>query len=145
MAAITHRAPARTAPLLPTHAPALDDLGKLLLRVTLGTLMLLHGLAKIQNGIDPIMDAVANVGLPPVLGYGVFVGELIAPLFLIAGVWARAAALVVAVNMAVAIVLMHSADIGALSSSGGWAIELQAWYLAAALAVALLGAGRIAP
>jgi putative oxidoreductase len=146
MTVLTREAPL-PAPALParTSAPSLDDFGKLLLRVTLGALMLLHGIAKIQNGIDPIIDAVANAGLPPLLAYGVFVGEVLAPLFLIAGVWARAAALVVGVNMAAAIGLMHVGDIGTLSRTGGWAIELQAWYLAAAFAVALLGAGRIAP
>lgn len=147
MAVMTHEAPARlTVPVAaPRRAPALDDLGKLLLRVALGALILLHGIAKIRNGIDPIIDAVANAGLPPLLAYGVFVGEVLAPLFLIAGVWTRAAALVVALNMAAAIALMHAADVATLSRTGGWAIELQALYLAAALAVALLGAGRMAP
>ena len=33
--------------------------------------------------------------------------------------------------------------IGTLANTGGWALELQAMFLAAALAVALLGAGRL--
>jgi putative oxidoreductase len=133
----------------PTRAAApvqirttLDDLAKLLLRVTLGGLMLLHGIAKLQNGIDPIIDAVANAGLPPVLAYGVFLGEVLAPLLLIAGVWTRLAAGVIAINMVVAIALMHGTDFGTLTRSGGWALELQAFYLVVALAIALLGAGR---
>jgi putative oxidoreductase len=133
----------------PTRAAApvqirttLDDLAKLLLRVTLGGLMLLHGIAKLQNGIDPIIDAVANAGLPPVVAYGVFLGEVLAPLLLIAGVWTRLAAGVIAINMVVAIALMHGTDFGTLTRSGGWALELQAFYLVVALAIALLGAGR---
>jgi putative oxidoreductase len=148
MAVMTHEAPAappRAALPLPARTPALDDIGKLLLRVTLGVLVLMHGIAKVQNGVGPIMDALSAAGWPVLLAYGVYVGEVVAPLFLIVGVWARAAALVVAFNMAVAIGLMHGADLDKLSPSGGWAIELQAWYLAAAFAVALLGAGRMAP
>ncbi len=120
------------------------DAGKLLLRITLGVLMLLHGIAKMRTGIDPIIDAVATAGLPPVLAYGVFVGEVLAPLLLIAGVWTRTAALVIAVNMVFAIALMHSADLATLTKSGGWAIELQALYLALALGIALIGPGRYA-
>jgi putative oxidoreductase len=147
MAVITHPAPARPAPAVTVPAPAarLEDFGKLLLRVALGALILLHGIAKIRTGIDPIIDAVMNAGLPPLVAYGVYLGEVVAPLFLIVGVWARAAALVVALNMAAAIGLMHAADIDQLSKSGGWAIELQALYLVAALAVALMGAGRLKP
>ncbi len=139
--------PAVTAPparRAVSRSVLLDDLGKLLLRVTLGALLLLHGIAKMQNGIDPIIDAVAKTGLPLILAYGVFIGEVLAPLLLIAGIWTRTAALLGAVNMVVAIALMHGADIATLSKSGGWAIELQALYLALALAVALLGPGRYA-
>ncbi len=141
MAVTMNTPPTRAA--APVHIRAtLDDLAKLLLRVTLGGLMLLHGIAKIQNGIDPIIDAVANAGLPPVLAYGVFLGEVLAPLLLIAGVWTRLAAGVIAINMVVAIALMHATDFGTLTRSGGWALELQAFYLVVALGIALLGAGR---
>lgn len=132
-----------TRPLAST-ALVLDDLGKLLLRVTLGGLLLLHGIAKIQGGIDPIIDAVAKAGLPTLLAYAVYVGEVLAPLLLIVGLWTRAAALLIVVNMAAAVVLMHAGDLRALSPSGGWKLELQAFYLATALAIALLGSGRFA-
>jgi putative oxidoreductase len=121
-----------------------DDTAKLLLRPTLGALMLLRGIAKIQSGIDPIIDAVVNAGLPPVLAYGVFVGEVVAPLMLIVGWWTRPAAWLVVVNMIVAIALLHGAQVATLSRNGGWAIELQVFYLTVAIAIALLGAGRFA-
>jgi putative oxidoreductase len=125
--------------------PPLDpeDSAKLLLRVNLGLLMLLHGVAKINNGIDPILDAVAQAGLAPALAYAVYVGEVVAPLLLIAGVWTRAAAIVIAINMLAAVALVHLHDLGTLSSSGGWALELQAFYFVSAVALALLGPGRL--
>jgi putative oxidoreductase len=119
-----------------------EDTAKLLLRVGLGALILLHGIAKMINGPGYIVGLVSKAGLPPALGYLVYVGEVLAPLLLIAGVWTRAAALVVAGNMVVALMLVHTGDLFNLSKSGGWAIELQAMYLLGALAVALLGAGR---
>jgi putative oxidoreductase len=86
MATITTATPpVRAAAPVQDRAPMLDDAAKLLLRLTLGALMLLHGIAKVRGGIDSIIDAVANAGLPPLLAYGVFVGEVLAPLMLIVG------------------------------------------------------------
>ncbi len=120
----------------------LDDSGKLLLRLVLGGLMLLHGIAKVSAGIDPILGAVAKTGLPAALGYLVYIGEVVAPSLLIIGLFTRAAAGVIVINMVVAVALMHRAQLGSLSASGGWALELQGFYLATALALVLLGAGR---
>ena len=121
---------------------SLEDMARLLLRVTLGVLLLLHGIGRVQGGIDAIAGAVAQAGMPTALAYLVYVGEVVAPLLLIVGAWTRAAALVVAINMIVAVALVHVGDVGTLSPSGVWALELQAFYLAMALAIALLGAGR---
>ena len=120
----------------------MDDTGKLILRVTLGVLILFHGISKIIHGAGFITGLVAKAGLPPALGYLVYVGEVIAPLMLVIGIWTRLAALVVAINMVVAIALVHASQIFTLNKVGGWELELEGIYLAAALAVALLGAGR---
>lgn len=119
-----------------------SDAGRLLLRVTLGVLILLHGLFKVTNGAGGIVGMVQKAGLPPAFGYAVYIGEVLAPLLLIAGLWTRAAAAVIAVNMVVAIALAHQAQIFTRNEQGGWAIELQGMYLFTALAIALLGAGR---
>lgn len=118
------------------------DLGLLVLRLALGVLVLLHGIAKLRGGVDPIAGMVAGAGLPAVLTYGVYVGEVIAPLLVIAGWYASIAAAVIAVNMLFAVGLAHRADLLVLGSSGGWALELQGMYFAAAVAVALTGPGR---
>ena len=130
--------PARVAGI--TVGP--EDAAKLLLRVALGLLVLLHGIGKFNGGIDFVLAAVSKAGLPPALAYLVYVGEVVAPLLLIAGAWTRPAAIVIAINMVVAIALVHLGQLGSLAPTGGWAIELQALYLVTAVAVALLGAGR---
>lgn len=121
---------------------AMEDSAKLLLRLTLGLLMLLHGIDKVTGGIDPILGMVAKAGLPSAIGYGVYVGEVLAPLLLIVGAWTRAAGVVIAINMVIAVALAHMGQLATLSPTGGWALELQGFYLAIALAIALLGAGR---
>lgn len=120
----------------------MDDTGKLVLRAVLAILILFHGVSKIIGGVGFITGLVEKVGLLPTLGYLVYVGEVIAPLLMLFGVWTRLAALVVAINMIVAITLVHVPELFTLGKTGGWALELQGMFLAAAIAVALLGAGR---
>jgi putative oxidoreductase len=119
-----------------------DDAGKLLLRLTIGILLLMHGLFKLANGIDTITALVTAQGWPAWLSFGVFIGEIIAPSLLIIGVLTRAGALVIVFNMGLAIYLAHASQIMSLTKTGGWALELQGLFLMGALVVALLGAGR---
>jgi putative oxidoreductase len=119
-----------------------EDLGKLILRISLGVMILLHGISKLMGGVDGIVGMVEKSGLPGVFGYLVYLGEVLAPLLLIVGLWTRLAALVIVGNMVVAVVLVHMADLFTLTKQGGWALELQGMFLFTALALALLGAGR---
>lgn len=121
-----------------------DDVGKLILRLTVGALILLHGLAKVTGGVGGIVNMLAGVGLPAALAYGVYVGEVLAPLLVIIGFYSRIAALVIVVNMLFAIGLVHMDDLSRLGKSGGWALELQACFLLTALAISLIGPGRYA-
>jgi putative oxidoreductase len=118
------------------------DTATLLLRLALGVLVGLHGIGKLHSGPGMILDLVTKAGLPSVLGYLVYVGEIVAPALLIVGLWTRLAALVIAINMVVAIALVHTGQLLMLTKNGGYALELQAMYLIVAVAVALLGAGR---
>lgn len=118
------------------------DLGKLVLRLALGMLILLHGIAKLKGGVAPIEGMLQAHGLPAFLAYGAYVGEVLAPLLVIAGFHARIGAALMAINMLFAIALAHMGQLGQLNDTGGWAIELQAMYLAAAIALALVGPGR---
>lgn len=120
-----------------------EDNGKLILRLAVAILMLMHGVAKLTNGIEPIAGMLTQHGLPPELAYGAYIGEVLAPLFVIMGLWTRPAALLMAVNMLFAIGLAHANDIFALGEQGGWALELQGFYLFGAIAIALLGAGAL--
>lgn len=118
------------------------DTGKLVLRATLAILILFHGVSKLINGADFITGLVEQAGLPAVLGNLVYVGEVVAPLMVLLGLWARVGGLIIAINMVVAILLVHTGELLHTNQTGGWALELQGMFLATALAVFLLGAGR---
>ncbi len=117
------------------------DLGKLVLRLALGVLVLLHGFAKLKGGLAGIVGMVEAQGLPGFVGYGVLVGEVLAPALVILGLYARIGGLLIAANMLVALALAHLGQLGQLNEQGGWALELQGMYLATAVAIALLGPG----
>ncbi|MGO4391549.1 DoxX family protein [Variovorax sp. M-6] len=119
-----------------------DDTGKLILRLALGILILLHGISKLTNGVGFITSTLTSQGLPGALAYLVYVGEILAPVLLIVGIYTRPAAWITVVNMLVAIWLVHLKDLWVIGKSGGWALELQGMFLFVALAVAFLGAGR---
>lgn len=125
----------------PANEATLEAIGKALLRVTVAGLLLMHGVHKLGHGVEGIASSLARRGLPSPLAYGVYLGEVVAPLLVIAGLWSRPAALVMAINMVVAIAVAHPGDVLRVGKSGQWAIELQVLYLVGALAVALLGPG----
>lgn len=121
-----------------------NDIGKLVLRLTVGGLILLHGISKVSGGVGGIEKMVEGIGLPGYFALAVYVGEVLAPILVIIGLYARVGAALIVVNMLVAIGLAHRADLFVLGKSGGWALELQGFFLFTALALALMGPGRLA-
>lgn len=121
---------------------ARDDFGKLVVRLATGGMLLTHGVTKALNGIDFVQGQLAESRLPAFLAYGVFVGEIVAPLALILGLFSRPAGLVIAVNMAMAVFLAKPDAIATISRGGAWGIEVEALFGLGGIAVALLGAGR---
>ena len=121
-----------------------SDTGKLVLRLSVGGLMLFHGIAKIMHpgSLEFIGGMLAGFGLPAILAYGVYIGEVVAPLMVVVGYKARIGGLIMAVNMLFALVLAHTGDFFSLSEHGGWMVELQMFYLLSAVAVVFLGSGR---
>lgn len=119
-----------------------EDIGKLVLRLTLGILILLHGIAKLRFGVSGIEGMLQSHGLPTILAYGVFVGEVLAPILVIIGLYARIAALFIAFHMIVAVALVHSSQMADFTNTGGWALELQGFFFFTAIVVFLIGPGK---
>jgi len=123
-----------------------DDLGKLILRLSVGVLMLFHGVGKLLNpgSLKYIGGQLAEIGLPQFIAYGVFLGEVVGPLLVIVGLYSRIGGLLMAGNMIFAIALVHAGELFTLTQNGGWALELQGLYLFGALAILFLGSGSMA-
>ena len=123
-----------------------EQLAMLVLRLTVGVLLLFHGVAKIMNpgSVEHIGGMLSGAGLPSILAYGVYIGEVIAPLMVIVGVYCRYGALIIIVNMVFAILLVHTGDLFALTEHGGYRLELQFLYLFGAASIMLMGSGRLA-
>ncbi len=124
--------------------PANDAIGKLLLRLTIAFLMLPHGIAKVTGGVDPIAGMLTAIGVPGFVAYGVWIGEIVAPVMLIAGYYARVAAAIIVINMIIAIGLVHSSQLLDFTELGGFRLDSQYFYLFTSLAAMLLGPGRYA-
>ena len=119
-----------------------EDIGKLVLRLTTGGLLLLHGVHKLLNGIGPIKAMVAAHNIPDVVAYGVYLGEIVGPVLVILGLFSRIGGGLIVINMLVAVLLAGMGGLFSLNMMGGYALELEAFYLFSALAIVLLGAGR---
>ena len=122
-----------------------NDIGKLILRLVVGILLLFHGTAKLRHGIEFIVKTVQTHNLPEWFAYGVYAGEVLAPILLILGILTRPAAVLVVIDMVVAIALLvRGQAIQITPQTGALGGELPFLYLFGALAIAFLGSGRIA-
>lgn len=120
------------------------ETGLLIHRVSIGLLILFHGIANMSSNYSFIKTLLLGLGVPEFIAYGVFIGEIVAPLLMIIGFRARLASLVLAFNMLIAILMAHASDLFSLNQFGGWSLELQGLYLFGALSLFFLGAGKYA-
>jgi putative oxidoreductase len=121
---------------------ASQDFGKLVLRLMLGTLLLFHGIYKAIHGIGEINAMVIAHHLPPALAYGVYSGEILGPVLIILGVVSRFGAALIVANMLFAIWMAGMGNLFAINAHGGYALELETFFLLTAFALIFLGAGR---
>lgn len=118
------------------------DFGKLVLRVSFAAMMFLHGWHKVVHGIDGIAGMLSAQGLPAWIAYGVYIGEVIAPILLILGILTRLSALTMLGTMVFAWALTGIPKTFTLTAVGAWGIEHMMVYFFAALAIMFLGSGR---
>ncbi len=120
----------------------MEDAGKLILRITTAGLILFHGIAKIIHGIGFIGSGLAQFHLPGFVAYGVYVGEVVAPVFILFGLWTRIASLVVVFDLVMAVLLAAHRNVLVIQRSGAWGLETEAFFLLTALVIFLVGPGK---
>ena len=127
------------------------NLAKLILRVNLGFLLILHGLDFAEGDTkDFQLAALSGIGMPGVIAFpvGLFL-EVVCPFLVILGIYSRLAALGMAIFMASAIGLVNVTN-GAIfqlaANKVGWfapyRLEIQFFFLWNAIAVFLFGGGK---
>lgn len=119
-----------------------EDLGKLILRISIAGLMLFHGYAKLSHGVDKIAAGLVKSGFPEFLAYGVYLGEIVLPILIIIGLFTRLAALGMGITMTFAIYLVYSEKLFMLTKNGAPVIELPLLYLLLSIVMFFIGAGK---
>lgn len=119
-----------------------EDAGRLLLRLSVGGLMLFHGMSKLMTGASGIKALLASYGLPEFIAYGTILGEVVAPIFIILGILTRPSALLVAFTMVIAWLMIGLDKTFVLDKTGAWAIESLVYFFLSGIALAFLGAGK---
>ena len=112
------------------------ELAALILRLTLGLLMLSHGIPKLMKFLDGNMEFgdPIGIGVTASLALTIF-AEVICSILLIVGFWTRLALIPLIITMVVAAFIVHSAD--PLGTK-----EPALMYLFGYIALFLLGSGK---
>ena len=111
-----------------------------MIRITVGAILLVHGWGKIANGIAPLANYLGRAGLTPPtpLAYVVYINETVGAVCIILGLFTRFFAASIAIELAVALWLVHAAK-GFGASAGGYEYVLM-WGIVM-FAIALRGGG----
>ena len=98
-------------PRLAGFYAAVSDLWYPMIRITSGGILLVHGWGKINSGITPLAGYLGRVGLTPPtpLAYVVFINETVGAVCIILGLFTRFFAASIAIELAVALWLVHYA------------------------------------
>jgi putative oxidoreductase len=115
-----------------------NEIGALILRVTLGAIFFIHGVVKFQGGIENTAGWFESLGLPGVLAYGVALFEIIGGILLIIGLATRLVAALFALLMIGATVKVKLA-LGLLGNGQMAGYELDLAFLAIAIYLAING------
>jgi putative oxidoreductase len=124
----------------------LASLAPLAVRLIVGIIMLAHGWQKLTEmgpgNFGGQMLAGLGVPLPVFAGYVVTFVEIIGGILLIVGFLSRLAALLLTINLIVAILLVK-VNVGFLSGSSGTGAELDLALIAGLLVILFAGPGRL--
>ncbi|MEH7545234.1 MULTISPECIES: DoxX family protein [Bacillaceae] len=115
-----------------------NEIGALILRVTLGVLFLIHGVVKFQGGIENIVGWFDSIGLPGFMAYGVASLEIIGGIAIIIGLATRFFAALFALLM-IGATLKVKLSVGLLGNGQMAGYELDLAFLAIAFFLAING------
>ncbi|MFP5109260.1 DoxX family protein [Neobacillus sp. C211] len=115
-----------------------NEIGALILRVTLGALFLIHGIVKFQGGIENIVGWFESIGLPGFMAYGVALLEIIGGVAIIIGLATRLVSALFALLM-IGATLKVKVAVGLLGNGQMAGYELDLAFLAMAVYLVING------
>ncbi|MED1471850.1 DoxX family protein [Bacillus salipaludis] len=114
------------------------EVGTIILRVILGIIFFIHGLAKFQGGIENIVGWFSSMGLPGFMAYVVASFEILGGILLVIGLGSRVVAGLFVLLMAGATLKVKLA-VGFLGNGQMAGYELDLAFLAMAIFIAING------
>ena len=121
------------------------DLGILFARLGLGICLLMHGIAKILHGVGGVKSILTKAGLPEIVAYGSYIGEVVAPIMIILGIFSRVGALlVIGTSLTIMYTYYGLGNLLELTNVGGFKAEILYLYIALSLCIIFSGSGRYA-
>lgn len=121
------------------------DLSLLFARIGLGICLFMHGFSKILHGVDNVKAILIKSGLPGFFGYFAYIGEFIAPLMIILGLYSRIGAVLV---LGTCITILYSfygfSNLFQLEQNGGFNAEIVYLYISIASCLLFSGSGKYA-
>lgn len=115
-----------------------NEIGALILRLTLGALFLIHGIVKFQGGIENIVGWFESIGLQEFMAYGVALVEIIGGFALIIGLATRLVSALFALLM-IGATLKVKLAVGLLGNGQMTGYELDLAFLAIAVYLVMNG------
>lgn len=115
-----------------------NEIGALILRLTLGILFLIHGVVKFQGGIENTIGWFESINIPGFMAYGVALFEIIGGIALIIGFATRLIS-VLSVLLMVGAIITAKLPVGLLGNGQMAGYELDLAFLAIAVYLAING------
>lgn len=117
------------------------DKGVLIMRITLGVLILFHGWHKVVYGIEMPMTRLESFGIPGFFMYFAYISEVLAPALIVLGILTRLSAFTIFVTMTIVMYMELKVGIG-FDQFGAPTSETQLFYWLFSAALMFTGAGR---
>ena len=121
----------------------LQPLALLLIRIALGAIMVAHGYHKVFGGLHHFAQMVSSFGFPAWMAYLAAFTEFLGGLLVLAGLFTRAAAFAICIDLGVAIWKVHLHN-GLLGTPDHPGFEFPLAVAALAFALIFFGGGSIA-
>jgi SRC kinase associated phosphoprotein 2 len=121
------------------------DLGILFVRLGLGICLFMRGFAKILHGVGGVKDILAKAGLPEIMAYSSYIGEVVALIMIILGIFSRIGALLITGTSLTIMCAYHGlGNLLELTNVGGFKAEILYLYIALSPCVIFSGSGKYA-